>query len=167
MDVRSAPTPPDSAAGDATQATPAPRQPSIMGSARHTVGPALLQRKLARRAAARDAGIDSAGRPQFKRAKSEVAATSEESAIAQRGLTGPSVALPEAARIGDALGADLSAVRAHTGPAAAAACARLGVEAYTIGGQIAFKPGRRRGPISGGARSAVTSRAMLPTRGPT
>ncbi len=45
------------------------------------------------------------------------------------------------AQFEDALGADLSAVRIHTGPDSAAAAAAVGAQAYTIGNDIHFADG--------------------------
>ena len=60
------------------------------------------------------------------------------SGVAAAGFAGPSVALPHKSAIEQSYGADMSSVRAYTGPAAAQACRKLGAQAYASGNQIAF-----------------------------
>ncbi|MSP60669.1 MAG: DUF4157 domain-containing protein [Myxococcales bacterium] len=76
---------------------------------------------------------------QFKRAKPEEAPSAGDLRVAEAGVRGGGGALPAGDRIGSSLGADLSGVRAHTGPDAKAACDTLGAEAYTVGSNIAFR----------------------------
>ena len=63
----------------------------------------------------------------------------DEVSVARAGFGGTASSLPAGDRIGAALGADLSNVQMHTGPAATEACDRLGAEAYTFGNQMAFR----------------------------
>ncbi|MGM0577781.1 MAG: DUF4157 domain-containing protein [Myxococcota bacterium] len=58
--------------------------------------------------------------------------------LARQGFRGPSSDLPHRGAIEQSLGTDLSGVRAHSGPDAAAACGRLGAEAYAMGERVAF-----------------------------
>ena len=58
--------------------------------------------------------------------------------VAKQAFTGGGGAVPHGDRVGSAIGADLSGVTAHTGPAATAACEALGAEAFTYGDKMAF-----------------------------
>ena len=57
---------------------------------------------------------------------------------AQEGFKGGGGTLPHQSQVESGIGADLSGVRAHTGPEAQAACQSMGAEAYTFGNDIAF-----------------------------
>ncbi len=59
--------------------------------------------------------------------------------VAKQAFTGGGGAVPHGDQVGAAIGADLSGVTAHTGPAATAACESLGAEAFTYGDKMAFK----------------------------
>lgn len=67
--------------------------------------------------------------------------------------------LPDSARVSleTTLGADLSSVRVHTGPTAAAATTHLGAQAYTVGEHIVLGSGAASG--SSGARRIVAHEA--------
>lgn len=59
--------------------------------------------------------------------------------VSAQGFGGASMALPHLARVQQAFGAyDVSAVRAHSGAAAAGACRELGASAYASGRHVAF-----------------------------
>ena len=59
--------------------------------------------------------------------------------VAESAFKGSGGSVPHGDRVGSAIGADLSGVSAHTGPAATAACESLGAEAFTYGNNMAFK----------------------------
>ena len=60
-------------------------------------------------------------------------------AAAERGVAGPSTALPHGDNIQAAFGPhDVSGIQAHVGGAAADACGKMGASAYATGNQVAF-----------------------------
>jgi hypothetical protein len=71
----------------------------------------------------------------------------------QAAIAGPGTPLDGPARreLEPALGSDLGAVRVHTDPAAAASARVLGANAYTVGPDIVFAPGRYQ-PTTGAGR---------------
>jgi len=80
---------------------------------------------------------------QFKRDGSGSAAAAASPAAVQAQLThGRPLDGPSASRMGSAFGADLGGVRVHSDARAAQIARNLGAQAFTVGSDIAFAPGR-------------------------
>jgi hypothetical protein len=74
-----------------------------------------------------------------KAAKDEKSSESKIQQVAATGFKGSAASLPHLNRIQQAFGVDLSGVQAYVGGDAAAACQRMGAQAFASGNQIAFK----------------------------
>jgi len=74
-----------------------------------------------------------------KAANEEKSSASKIQQVAATGFKGSAASLPHLNRIQQSFGVDLSGVQAYVGGDAAAACQRMGAQAYASGNQIAFK----------------------------
>ncbi len=74
-----------------------------------------------------------------KAANGEKSSESKIQQVAATGFSGSAASLPHLNRIQQSFGVDLSGVQAYVGGDAAAACQRIGAQAYASGNQIAFK----------------------------
>lgn len=67
-----------------------------------------------------------------------VAGASDATAVARSGIEGPGGDIPHKAQMEQSFGRPFDGVRAHTGPAASAACDALGAHAFASGSDVAF-----------------------------
>src|SRR5207244_448812 len=108
---------------------------ALLGGATAALGRAVIQRKLARRIAQRQASgagaVDANG----------VAPHAAQAVDGAAGSSGSPLPSSLQQRFEGSLGADLSGVRVHTGGASAAAADAVSAKAYTVGQDVHFGAG--------------------------